>query len=127
MYVMKSPTRYWPPALCRIASQRIDADGDRDDDLVDRRAERGGGRLLRRREPQPVGRVAQPAALVGFSPPKILTTRCAPIASSSACVSAPVRSWTSTLTRFSRRLIFRIAKPTSGNVANAISVSCQLM
>ena len=38
-----------------------------------------------------------------------------------------MRSWTSTLTRFSRRLILRIAKPTNGNVANAISVSCQLI
>ena len=49
------------------------------------------------------------------------------MASSSAWVSAPVRSWTSTLTRFNRRVIFRITKPTSGPAANAISVSCQLI
>ena len=40
------------------------ADGDRDDDLVDRRAERRRGGLFRRREPQPVRRVAQAVAFV---------------------------------------------------------------
>ena len=38
-----------------------------------------------------------------------------------------MRSCTSTLTRFKRRLIVRSAKPTSGKAANAISVSCQFI
>ncbi len=40
------------------------ADRDRDDDLVDRRSQRGGGGLLRHRQTQPIRRVAQPPALV---------------------------------------------------------------
>ena len=43
------------------------ADGDRDDDLVDRRAERRRGGLFRRREAQPVRRVAQAVAFVSFT------------------------------------------------------------
>ena len=77
-------------------------------------------------ETQPLAALRR-RSLSYFSPPKILTTRCAPMASSSACVIAPTRSCTSTLTRFNRRLIFLIANPTNGNVANAIRVSCQLM
>ncbi len=61
-----------------------------------------------------------------FSPPKTLTILCAPMASSSACVSVPVRSCTIVLTRFMRRLILRSETASSGIVASAISVSCQL-
>src|SRR6185295_2696411 len=59
-------------------------------------------------------------------PPKMRTTRWPPISSSSTWVSEPERSWMSRAIRRSRRLKYRMTKPTIGTTTNVSSVKRQL-